>query len=107
MRRIRVLEAASIEATEAAAWYEAARPGLGAQFNLALDAALDLLESDMAPLVPLPAESGAQSAKRLILKRFPFDVVVALRGDEAIVIAIAHQARRPGYWRGRGTAQGT
>lgn len=107
MRRIRVLEAASIEAMEAAAWYEVVRPGLGAQFTLALDAALDLLESDMAPLVPLPAESAVPSAKRLILRRFPFDVVVAVQGEETIVVAIAHQSRRPGYWRGRRTTPGT
>ena len=44
MRRLRVLEAAAEEAVEAADWYERQRPGLGADFGRALDAALDLLE---------------------------------------------------------------
>jgi hypothetical protein len=52
MRRVRLLEAAVQEACEAAAWYEAARPGLGSEFDAAINAALDLLEEDLLPLVP-------------------------------------------------------
>jgi hypothetical protein len=39
--------------------------------------------------------------KHLGLKRFPFDVVVVEHGEEVLVIAFAHHARRPGYWRQR------
>jgi hypothetical protein len=28
-------------------------------------------------------------------------VVVRERGDELVVVAFAHQSRRPGYWRAR------
>jgi len=44
MRALRIHEAATDEAAEAAAWYEKERPGLGAEFEHAVDAALDLLE---------------------------------------------------------------
>jgi toxin ParE1/3/4 len=44
MRKLRILAAAAEEAAEAAAWYEMQRPGLGAEFERAVDAALDLLE---------------------------------------------------------------
>ncbi len=44
MRRIRILEEASDEAIAAAAWYDRERPGLGIEFEQAVDAALDLLE---------------------------------------------------------------
>jgi len=43
MRRVRILDAAADEATEATAWYELERPGLGAEFERAVDAALGLL----------------------------------------------------------------
>jgi hypothetical protein len=36
-----------------------------------------------------------------MLRRFPYDVVVVDRPDEYLVVAIAHQSRRPGYWRDR------
>ena len=45
--------------------------------------------------------AGERGAKRLILKRFPYDVVVRETGAEIVVIAFAHHSRRPGYWRGR------
>ena len=49
MRALRIHEAASDEAAEAAAWYEKERPGLGAEFEHAVDAALDLLEEEIVP----------------------------------------------------------
>lgn len=101
MRRVRILEEAADEAIEAAAWYEGERPGLGIEFRTALRAALDLLESQIAPLVVLPNEAGAVDAKRLILKQFPYDIIIRESTQEILVVAVAHHARRPGYWRGR------
>jgi toxin ParE1/3/4 len=101
MRKVRIHEAASQEAIEAAAWYEDQRPGLGADFQRAIDIALDLLEEDIVPLLPVPLSAHARGVKRLILKRFPFDIVVVERPTEILVIAFAHHAKRPGYWRKR------
>ena len=101
MRRVRILEDASDEAIAAAAWYEQEKLGLGIEFEQALDMALDLLEEDLAPLVSVPGVSGAQGAKRLLLRRFPYSIVVRESGDEYLVVAVAHQHRRPGYWKGR------
>ncbi|MBK5939110.1 hypothetical protein [Halochromatium roseum] len=101
MRRVKLLEVAAAEASAAAAWYERERSGLGAEFAAAVEAVLDLLEDEATPLLPMPAEAGTRGAKRLMLERFPYDVVVIERDAEHIVVAIAHQARKPGYWRER------
>ena len=101
MRVLRIHAAAAEEAAEAAAWYENERPGLGADFEHAIDAALDLLEQDIVPLTSAPGVAGTRGVKRLLLRRFPYAVVVCERGSEIIVIAFAHHARRPGYWRDR------
>jgi toxin ParE1/3/4 len=101
MRRVRILDEAAQEAVEAAAWYELQRLGLGAEFERALDAALDLLEEEIVPLTAMPGVAGRRGAKRLILKRFPYSIVVSERSDELIVVAFAHQSRRPSYWRSR------
>lgn len=90
-----------MEALEAAAWYERERPGLGIDFASALHLALDLLEDDIVPLVNMPMAAGTQGAKRLTLKRFPYDIVVRVLADEIIVVAIAHHSRRPGFWKDR------
>jgi len=76
MRVVRIHEAASQEAVEAATWYEHKQPGLGVEFQRAIDAALDLLEEEIVPLSPVPSSARARGVKRLILKRFPFDVVL-------------------------------
>lgn len=101
MRSLRIHEAAAEEAAEAAAWYEAQRPGLGADFEKAVNAAFDVLEQDVVPLTNVPGLAGSRGIKRLLLRRFPYAIVVQQRGEEIIVVAVAHQARRPGYWRDR------
>ena len=76
MRRIRILEKAAEEAVEAAAWYEQERPGLGIEFAYAVNAALDLLEDEIVPPPNMPGTAGTKGAKRLVLRRFPYDIVV-------------------------------
>ena len=68
MRRVRILDAAASEATEAAAWYELQCPGLGAEFSLAIDAALDLLEEQIVPLSP----AAGVARSYMILPAFTF-----------------------------------
>jgi hypothetical protein len=98
---VRILQEAAAEAAAATDWYERERPGLGSEFAAAVDAAIDLIEEDILPLSPLPGRSGTKGVKRLILRRFPFDIIVIERTGEAIVIAVAHHSRSPGYWRER------
>jgi len=101
VRTVRILEEASQEAEEAAAWYESEQPGLGAEFFTAIDRAMDIIEENYLPLSALPGEAGNSGAKRLMLDRFPYDLVVIEMVTEAVVIAIAHHSRKPGYWRNR------
>nr|WP_282451102.1 hypothetical protein [Marinobacter bryozoorum] len=96
------MEEASQEAIEAAAWYEYEQAGLGAEFFAAVDAAIDVIEENFIPLSPLPEEAGDTGARRLILERFPYDIVAIELLEEAVVIAVAHHSRKPGYWLGRG-----
>lgn len=98
MRLVRILHQAAEEAEAAAAWYESERHGLGVEFSDAIDAAIDIIEDGFLPLSPMPGQSGTKGAKRLILRRFPYDIVVVERDDEVIVVAFAHHSRKPGYW---------
>lgn len=101
MRRVWLLEETAEEAVEAAAWYEQECPGLGVEFEREINAALDLLEDEMIPLTSLSSTTDIRGARRLVLGRFPYDIVVRESSHEIIVVAIAHHSRRPGYWRGR------
>lgn len=101
MPQLRILRQAAEEAEAAAAWYERERAGLGTEFLEAIEAAIDVIESGFLPLSPLPGSVGVLGAKRLILRRFPYAIVVVDRGDEKIIVAFAHHSRKPGYWRER------
>ncbi len=101
MRKVRILQEAADEAIAAANWYNRERDGLGAEFAGAVEIAVDLIEEDILSLSPMPGKSGDKGVKRLILKRFPYDIVVAENAEEVIVIAVAHHSRKPGYWRQR------
>ena len=60
MRVLRIHDAAAEEAAEAAAWYEKERPGLGLDFEHAIDAALDVLEQDVVPMTSAPGVAGTR-----------------------------------------------
>ncbi len=101
MTRVRLSREAAAELEEAARWYELQSPGLGGKLLDAVEQALDLLQDATPPLLSMPGPPGARGAKRMILRRFPFSIVVIERSGEHIVVAFAHHARRPGYWRDR------
>ena len=100
-RRINFHASALTEAAETAAWYELEQAGLGARFESAVNAALDILEAEILPLSSWPGSAGRNGVKHIVLRRFPFSIVVHERADELLVLAIAHHARRPGYWLAR------
>jgi len=94
------MEAAQ-ELEEAAAWYEAEAPGLGERLVDVFANAVQLLQEPNPPLTPLVGEAGKLGAKRLILRRFPFPLITISTTAAIIVVAFAHHARKPAYWRGR------
>ena len=97
-RRVRVDEQAARELEEAAVWYEREAPGTGARLVSAFADAVDVLREEPFPLSTCPGEAGRLGAKRLLLHRFPFELVVVEQAEELFIVAVAHQSRRPGYW---------
>jgi toxin ParE1/3/4 len=39
--------------------------------------------------------------RRFVLHRFPFSVVYLDEADELNIVAVAHNKRKPGYWKAR------
>jgi plasmid stabilization system protein ParE len=80
--------------------YQNESPGLGERFlSEALDA-FSLIERHprRSPRVRLRT---SREIRRRLLDHFPYAVVYEVRSEECVVVAIAHAARKPGYWRGR------
>lgn len=41
------------------------------------------------------------NTRHIVFPRFPFDLVFRMKGDTMEIVAVAHQRRRPSYWRNR------
>lgn len=101
MRTVSLLEEAVREAEEAASWYETQREGLGREFREALKRSLDVLREGLLTGAPWPDLLGERGVRRIQMPRFPYHVVFVGDEKEFVVLAVAHQHRRPGDWRQR------
>lgn len=92
----RFLTPAEIEMTEASRFYEAATLGLGAEFLDEIQRVIQILSEH--PELGRPIDHKFRQA---LLHRFPFSLIYSVEVDAILIIAVAHQRRRPGYWRAR------
>ena len=93
---IRIHAQASVELTEAIRWYESKRPDLGAELLDEVTSAIDQLSLRPESGNPLSVD---QKTRRLLISRFPYQLVYRIRPAEIVVVAIAHVKRRPEYWK--------
>jgi len=87
---------AELELIEAAVYYDNQAPGLGERFEFEIRHATDLLLDH--PEIGLPADPDL---RKFILSRFPFTLYYSLAADVLRIEAVAHQSRRPDYWKSR------
>jgi plasmid stabilization system protein ParE len=94
--RVEFHPTASEEFEAASAYYNNEVPGLGAGFISEVERISELIQEH--PTIGQPIDEVFRSA---VLVRFPFSVIYSVETDRIWIIAVAHQRRRPGYWRGR------
>ena len=94
--RVEFHPAALQELIDSARYYESRLPGLGIDLKSEVDRSLDLLSGnpDIGVVVDAPY-------RRLLLDRFPFGIIYRTRESTLRILAVAHQRRSPGYWKGR------
>lgn len=92
----RFLTPADEEMTEASVFYEGASAGLGNGFLDEIHRVVNILREH--PELGQPVGRGL---RRALLHRFPFSLIYSVEVDEVLIVAVAHQRRRPGYWRNR------
>jgi plasmid stabilization system protein ParE len=87
---------ARAEALESEAWHSERDPSVAVAFAAELERAVEAIAE--TPLAWPPHRSGT---RRRLLRKFPYAVVYRTLTDRVQVVAVAHQRRRPGYWRDR------
>ena len=84
------------DAKDAANWYNEKREGLGNEFLLALEAALNAIQRN-----PNLYQVVYKGLKRALTVRFPYGIFFTVDEDVIYVLAIVHTSRSPKVWKKR------
>lgn len=93
------LEAAAAELEEGIVFYELRAEGLGERFLLEVQRAVAQIEQQPRSGTPIVHRHVPPGVRQVVLPTFPYSVVYS--EPELVVIAVAHQKRRPRYWLSR------
>jgi len=93
------LAGADAEMNAAAEWYELSEDGLGTKFLHEISSATKLI--GIYRRVGRPLDALPDEYREFPLNRFPFRLIYRVRGPEILIVAVAHDSRRPRYWRDR------
>jgi toxin ParE1/3/4 len=96
MKNIRFLAVARRELLAEVLYYNESEAGLGAKFASAFEQALAI-----AVQFPLAGPLGPGETRKVVVKGFPFSLCYLVENEGIVVVAVAHHARRPGYWMDR------
>jgi toxin ParE1/3/4 len=95
-RDIVIRPEAEADLAEAFAWYENRCPGLGSEFLLCVDAALNAMQRN-----PEMHATLHKDVRRALVRRFPFGVFDVVEESRIVVLAVFHAKRDPRGWQDR------
>ena len=87
---------AETDIADARSWYESKGVGLGDQFVLNIEAALDRIK-----LIPRGGKEVEPGVRRAGVRRFPYGVFYRIDPDQIAIFAVYHSKRNPRTWRAR------
>jgi plasmid stabilization system protein ParE len=94
--RIKLHPDARAELRAARNWYYERSPLSAIAFAQTVDKAISKIKE--APNTFPLADHGT---RKFVLQRFPFIIFYRTGETEIVIVALAHQKRRPGYWTSR------
>ncbi len=97
MKAITFHPEAEAELEEASDYYESKRAGLGAEFEEAVQEAVERA-ARRPQSFPLHGDSGL---RKCFVTRFPYTIFFMDLADTVWIAAVAHQRRQPDYWKDR------
>ncbi len=91
--QIEFIDLAALELDHAINYYETELSGLGKKF---LD---EILEStELISRFPQLFPQNSEHTRRVVLRKFPFNLIYTVLNNKIYIIAVAHQNRAPEYW---------
>lgn len=92
----RFLPSAEAELLEGISCYSAIHSELGNRFEQAVAEAVKNLVAH-----PERGAPRSKSTRRWLVKNFPFGIIYRTSESEVLIVAVAHQRKKPEYWAGR------
>ena len=90
------LPEADEEFREASRYYENEAPGVGLAFITEVHRVISVVM-----LHPRAAKKVRGTVRSKVLFHFPYNLLYSIESDVILIVAVAHQKRRPTYWRSR------
>lgn len=94
--KVEFLPEADEEFREAARYYESEAAGVGLSFIAAVHKAVDEIVE-----FPLATQVHRAVIRKKVLRHFSYNLFYAIETDIIVIVAVAHQRKRPNYWRAR------
>ena len=89
------------ELFDAIRYYETTEPGLGEAFDAEVAKAVADTQWNPEAWPRFPGWDRLPIVRSRQVDVFPYRVVYFVRNQEIMIVAFAHQSRRPGYWQTR------
>lgn len=96
MKQLRFIGPAREEFLAEVVYYHRIQAELSLRFVAAIEDA-----AARALAFPSAGTPVIRGTRRVTVKTFPFSLIYLPTMDGIVIIAVAHQSKRPGYWRGR------
>lgn len=93
--------AAGAEYLDALRYYEAIRSQLADEFEASIDRAIRDIQWNPEAWARYPGWNRLPVVRTHVVTVFPYSVVYFVHDGELVIVAFAHERRRPGYWRTR------
>ena len=93
---VRLRPEAERDLSDASAWYEEQRPGLGQEFLARVLNVFDTLAAS-----PFMYPVHYRQTRRAVLQRYPFGVYYQIDEFGVVVVAVIHASRDPACWQER------
>ena len=94
--RLFIQDAAAVDISTAAEWYEERRAGLGGEFLRAVRATLAAIHRH-----PQQFRVARHEVRRAIVRRFPYGIFFVAEAEQISVLAVLHVRRDPQVWQAR------
>ncbi|MGI8978658.1 MAG: type II toxin-antitoxin system RelE/ParE family toxin [Pirellulaceae bacterium] len=96
MKSLVIRRVAERDLDEAAKWYESRRAGLGAEFLLSVETAIEgiLAHPEATALVH-------KNLRRAYVHRFPYGVFYYVEETRIVIVGVIHSSRNPRIWKRR------